>query len=871
MALAWHVAQRRACAALSVLAIASGARGAERFSLERGLGPPGSTAAAVHPAWPNVVFDGELYWVSYLSGLEAPPFGGALLALRVTEDGDVLDPNGLLVTKYAEGPTQALSAAPWGALAAYLGQNVLLTVRFGRDGGNADPTPRAFGTNVNAYPYPAAACLEQSCLLVWSSATEPGHSATETYALALDGCGEPASDSESQLPFGYWKPYPARDGYVLLGSTAAPASQVPLQALGVDALGHTQWGPVTLPFTSEVPRAFAQGAREAVLAWFDPMTKTLSTLELGGGGALGTTRQFPGVAPDTAYFGDMIREGDGFRLGLKLASSSAVLLLDATGQPIADPVTVAVDDACTPGAPMLASGTRSAFATWSWADGSSPCVDEPPSSVLARGPASEAALSAVRTTGHAARMGAPAFASDGAGYLAAWFEERAGATGLYTQALDRSGVAREPSVLTIPAPLARTHLRPAFVSFQAGRYLVELGQDPSTHDDSEPNQVAEVDAMTLARGTPRLQAKLGVPGLTSLISAKPIITHQGEDAPTLYRLTVEVTDRTGRTLGSSWMRDTPFGSTELSPVAAFDGERFTVVWSYYDDYETSRQPELLLMQFDEAGTALFDEPLVLAGLGDFAPRALVWGGGSLLLVLAPADAYSTDAPLSTVRLDRSGALLDPTPREFSSPPTGVQQRLLGTVFDGSAFVLALGYQNGDIHGVWLDTDGALLAEGAVTSSLEPEYGGALASAGDGHALLGYAHFDRDPSYLSTHAFVRVLGNDGECTTDNACDTTICNDCCTRGCVPAAAPLSCTVANCDAGCPTGTHCVSGLVCSPDPPPPNSKLHYTKGCGCRLGTTGDTDRGSLFVLGLLVLLAQRRRGASSPARRRLSVIL
>ena len=203
-----------------LLAWAFDARGAP-FSSELVLGPPGPTQRAVHAMSSDAEFDGELYWVTYESGLELPVTGGALFALRVTEDGQVLDPNGLFVARYASGPYHTLSAAPWGALVTYFGSgDSLIAARLGRDGKSADASPRVLADGVEVYPYPATACLAGSCLVTFSTGDR-------IEAITLDGCGEPLPEVRLELPFGYWKPYPAGDGYVFVGSPESPSARIP--------------------------------------------------------------------------------------------------------------------------------------------------------------------------------------------------------------------------------------------------------------------------------------------------------------------------------------------------------------------------------------------------------------------------------------------------------------------------------------------------------------------------------------------------------------------------------------------------------------------------------------------------------------------
>jgi len=832
----------------------------EAFSVEQGLGPPGESAAIVAPRFSQVVFDGALYWVLYQSGIEPLPNGNALLAVRVDEDGTVLDPHGLFVAPYANAPFHALTPAPWGALVTYASGDGAVLVRLGRDGA-VDSAPIAIGVGAHPYPYPGVACLSTGCLAIWSTQNE-------THAVTLDGCGGVLPHTEIQLPYGDWEPRAAGDSYLLVGGTTNSSSMLPLQAFGLAADGQTRWGPVTLPVPTGTWHAFAAGTSGALLVWLDT-NGVLSSLALD---TSGEQRGPPQRIPLTSVtnIGGLSAEGDHFRLALHLAAADAVLRLDAAGIPLdSEPLTVAADGACSTSAAEVASGTRTALVTWGRDQSAAACVETPPSAAIV-GFGSNATVTAVDVTGAKARMGTPALASNGKRYLAAWFEERADATGLYTQALDLAGLPLETPVLTIPAPLSHNDLRPAFASFLSDRYVVELGKNSDTVDS---NRAAEINAETLVRGAPREQAKLGMPGRTSFLDVEIDITRSGEDEATLTRVRAQATDATSAVIGKAWTRDLPYGHSESYPVLAFDGQNFTMVWKYENlDGTGPQEPELLFMRFDETGAPLLSDPVVLPGLGAFTPRALTYGATLFLLTLA-ADYPAAGTPLSVIGVTPSGALWEAEPHPLSAPDPNEQQQFTGATFDGAAFEVAWSQRlfaspNGapltgrtdlDLHVAWVAPDGSNIVESAVANRREDEQGGALASAGDRHALLGYNRFDRDAQYLSTRAFVRELGS-GACSTDQTCTDSTCSDCCPAGCTSAAATLTCSVAACAATCADKEHCVTGLGCVPNPRSATPNPELATGCGCQYPRQDAAPYPPVLLAGLALvgLRRQRRHG-------------
>ena len=396
------------------------------------------------------------------------------------------------------------------------------------------------------------------------------------------------------------------------------------------------------------------------------------------------------ASTDSLAVGGLDNEGDHYRLGIRVGTTAATLAIDRCGRPLdTSPVPLAADErSCGVGAAHVASGSRSAFAVWDYSLKGEDCEVSPgAAALLAWGNGTMSG--SVNVQGALARMGRPSFGSDGTHYLAAWHEDREGAAGLYTQALGTDGAALEEAVLTIRAAAHPVAARTASVHFVGGRYVVELHAHADTSRESwnEPNVAAEVDPRTLVRGDSRVQPALGVPGATAFLEAVAVPYLQGEDMPTLSVLTVRATDASHALLGSEWKRELPYRESDDNPHVAFDGRNFGVVWKRLqrDSPGSIVGRELLFMSFDEEARPLLSEPVVLQGpFGELEPASLTFGAGVYLLgLLAP------DASMAAVRLSPEGELLDVEPRVFVSAPAGTLERqLVGSAFDGEAFVFA---------------------------------------------------------------------------------------------------------------------------------------------------------------------------------------
>jgi hypothetical protein len=863
---------------LAALALLLGARSAAAmpFAAEHGLSQPAANESVLWQRSSQAVFDGENYvviWENDRSGFR-PDSGGFHFATRVSEDGTVLDERGILVAR--DLPSLLVStAAPWGTLIVYPKEDGIVGLRLGRDG-RLDLEPRTLAEGSSGYPTSTVACLDSGCLLAFRS----GFGAdARTLGFALDGCGERVPGTDFELPAGAWTVRAGSDGYVALGRVPEFAAVTSLLAFGLSADGVRRFGPVTIPAPQGASSAFSVGPSGSLVVWSESASELRAACLDPNGRIVGENRVLESA--EALAVGDMSAEGDHYRLGVQIGTSVTSFAVDVCGRPLEPPVTVAAGDgACTLSVRRLASGTRSAWLSWDWGM-EGPACEKPPAAGAVVALDQTKLIAAVDVQQAAgARMGPPALGSDGAGYLAAWYEDRYGASGLYTQALSADGEPLEDAVLTIPSESHPTPSRTASVAFVGGRYVVELhASEYSSQPESwnEPNAAAEIDPRTLVRGEPRAQPKLGAPGANTFLEAYGIVHRKGgEDLPTLSHLGVVVTDASKRPLSDEWTRPFSYGSQDFAPEVAFDGSSFGVVWRHREPIADSQnQLEQIFMKFDETGRPLLPEPRVIPGLGELEPASLTFGGGIYLLTL-----FTRDRAEVMVRLTTEGELLDAEPRSLlGATGLSLSRQAIGSVFDGEAFVLAwseraLGppsprHTDGDIRVAEVAVNGTLLANGWVTSSPENELSSAgLASAGDGRALLGYNRFDDDPTTLALRGVVRVLGS-GECDSGTACSDEACDEpCCVRGCARSAPGPSCEVADCDPACDEGARCVQGLGCVTDAARPASHVVRAAGCGCTIVgrerrepwcSTGGPAFGLLLVLGL-GWRRRRTRGAA-----------
>lgn len=803
------------------LGLYSATASAQSFSGEQALGVAAESEPVLWHRYRTVVFDGENYvalWQEDRQGMV--PFGSdvLLLAARVSQQGELLDPHDILVSRSAASEAFALARAPWGSLILYETQEGLVAQRMNRAGELLDAEPLVLSREADVFPLPTAACSDVACYVTWNVASE-------TRGVALDGCGQPIVGTELSLPGGKWQHTYSQGTHLLLGRRLQGYFSPDTSAYGIGERGTVLWGPQTLPISnSGFPVVSASAPDRFLVVWSDPTPDALDLKMVGldlGGALIGQPKVL--LQNNRYSAGDLAWEANHFRLTLQDSTAISALRFDPAGI-LLDPAPVEFSqpDVCSASWPRLASGVSNSLLIWDWGHNGPACQLPPPTAALVEHQAAEP-QAPLQIVGSAARMGPPALGTDGNGYLAAWYEERLDATGLYTQRLASDGTAIEEPVLTITAEPHPAPARRASVSYVAGRYLVELAELATMWPEwAEPSVVATVSPDTGERGEAIPDASTGTPGLDGFLVVNWIVRQSGEDVVTLKSVTISIVDANGQlVMGQpTWInpdgsgQSAPFAESDERAVAGFDGQNYALIWRRWETPSAGdgRTYGVVFMPFDSMGVPVLQAPAILSGLDAYTPLAVTFGSDAYLLVLLDGESR-----LSAVRVSPQGAMLDDAPIQVTSLPIEgpYGPSPVSVTFDGNQFLIAYDARplantdaadagtdpfglgptgpaeadNVELFVAAIGADGQLSSNAVVVSGPHDEIQSSLASLGDGTALLGYHRFEPSDA-VSVRAYVRQLGV-GDCTELVACGEACNGSCCAVGCPPPAAQDLCT--------------------------------------------------------------------------------
>jgi len=188
-----------------------------------------------------------------------------------------------------------------------------------------------------------------------------------------------------------------------------------------------------------------------------------------------------------------------------------------------------------------------------------------------------------------------------------------------------------------------------------------------------------------------------------------------------------------------------------SPVAAFDGANYLVVWQRPLSTQESRR-DLFAARMAPDGTAL-DADIPIATLPTIPEDAqsVACGGDVCLIVWRHAGTQ-----VRAVRLGLDGSVLDAVP--LSIPVDGPVPTTSVT-FDGEAFLLAWETETHEMRGAQVTPAGEIVAPGdfliapADPTALHP----VVISNGAGHRIAMYDRFDRSLTTFMRRVRARVLG------------------------------------------------------------------------------------------------------------------
>jgi hypothetical protein len=198
------------------------------------------------------------------------------------------------------------------------------------------------------------------------------------------------------------------------------------------------------------------------------------------------------------------------------------------------------------------------------------------------------------------------------------------------------------------------------------------------------------------------------------------------------------------------------GSRRYSPGVAFDGTRFTVVWSAISGTGLSSTARIYAARVTPAGQVL-DTAIPISGSGRYDVRPAIAAGAGRLLVTwtsSPEVRYESDHDVRAARLDTRGAVLDPGGFAVAAGPA--QQEDSSAAFDGERFVV--GWRSfpgeGQLRLAQVDPQDGL-ASGSERF-IHTAIGSVPAFAGDAdHLLVGWTSYE--PSPLASIVRVTRIG------------------------------------------------------------------------------------------------------------------
>lgn len=827
-------------ALLGGVATAGGA-GAQTFSVERRLGANGRSGVPISSQDARVAFDGTSYVIVWSDRdpihVNPLPSRGAYVT-RVGAAGELLDPNGIrldgvsTLVAYA-----AFRAAPWGSVLYGPGG---MELRLDREGRRlADPPPALTdSTLIGGKDRFTLSCSEGDCLATWHELTVgavPAGYEPTTVGLAVDACGEPVPGTELELPLGRFVAEYGGEVHLLFGfDQRGLDAQKPVapQAAAIAREGRVLWGPrpvaqIASTVTANSALALGFGAGAFLGAWvsLEGGSSKLWVTSISPTGESGPARLLREATEPIGSL-SLAWEGADFRLVFGEADTLYSLRLDPSGAPIDADATVITAGDCLPTEPGIASNGEGALVVWSWPDG---CVGAPPSAL--RIPGDGAAPESLSFATSGVPIERASFASNGTGYVGAWPESKTEGSGIYVQHFDGDGVAVGPATLAIPRNVDATTGFGAFVV--DGHYFV-------TDNASTFNVDTETPELVPAEPCVMEPATYLVPHLGAYSSG-------GEDSFPENELTVDRVrvDGCGSTLESARIWSTLTSEVTISsPLLAFDGEHFALVW-----YESGNSvgDSVRFVSFDAAGQVL-SVPRVLS-TGNGSPVALAWAGDAFLLVLGSGQMW---------RLVGADGVL--TAQAAGSTGSSIDTALI--VEDGDASLV--GFSGDDVSVARVTPEGSVSSPVVVANDRERETLIALVPAGDGRALIAYDRFDDEPSTMVNRTFYRVLGT-GACRSLDRCASAACDECCTSGCTEPSPSPECSAPVCSATCPAGTRCAAGLGCLPEPPKPSASPmpSHHQGCACTSTPSGKSPAWALVaLLGALAHRRRKRRRMPSP---------
>ena len=617
-----------------------------------------------------------------------------IYATRVTADGRVLDPDGIVVsagTDFQGEPAVTFDGTNYVVVWSDMrgGNSDIYGARVARDGTVLDTSGLALVANSAEQFAPAVVYDRTNVLLVWEDTRSDLFgdiygARISSEGAVLDSSGFPISDATS------WQGSPA----VALGDT---------DMLVVWHDARTSW------FT-DVYGARVTSAGEVL----DPAGIGISTVE--------NYQWFPRVAFDGTNYLVVWQDehGHGLIFGGRVGSDGSVL--DPQGFLIG-----AAEDMASPA--VAFDGTHNAVV---WNDVRTGPADMNVYGARVNGDGIVLDAQSIAVSTAATNQERPSVAFDGAEFLAVWDEGRDYSRDVRGTRLTPGGVILDTFAIRISPP-GGEQSHPA-ATFGASDFLVVWEEGMYSDRDVRgvrvsPSGVVRDSASFLVAGRPWEQC---APAAAS--DGNDFLVAWQESGDLSYDIYCARVSRTGTLLDTAGVAVCTSSGDQVAPVLAYNGTDYLVLWqapgtAVRDIYgaRVSRQGVVL----DPNGFVVSAAPNV-----QDQPAAAADGDGFLVVW---SDWRNADRDIYGARVTSTGQVLDTSGIRICS--AAGSQGSAAVEYDGTNFLIAWQDERSggkDIYGARLTADGSILDTFSVVTQQGDQYDPVLARGSGSKMLLAYS-------------------------------------------------------------------------------------------------------------------------------------
>lgn len=331
----------------------------------------------------------------------------------------------------------------------------------------------------------------------------------------------------------------------------------------------------------------------------------------------------------------------------------------------------------------------------------------------------------------------PSVDFDGTNFLIVWEDRRSPARDIYGTRMDTAGVVLEPNGIAISADPMSPECSPA-VAFDGTNYLVVWEDDRNgTYPDIYGARVDQGGVVLDALGIPIsvTQGQKQLPAVAFGSTDYLVAWHDDRDYPTgdIYGARVSTA---GTVLDPAGIDISLSAVFQNEPAAACDGANFLIAWS--DLRAGLYSSDIYGTRIDAAGNILDSPSFVIcnATFGQYSP-VIAFDGINYCVVWTHNIGGSW--AVKGTRVSRQGIVLNPSYINISSGGTAMSPHCASNNLNHLVVWVDYrdSYTSPDIYGARLDTTGIVLDPGgiAICTNGEVQYSASVASDGSDYLVV----------------------------------------------------------------------------------------------------------------------------------------